>query len=64
MRTPQLPPERDVLRSKAEHIAAQKGTKSMSRYGEEYIVTCTCGAMRITSNMTSALRFENDHEPC
>jgi hypothetical protein len=62
---PQLIPERKVLADKEAMLGEQRGTDLVRRVGEQYLMTCHCGAVVVTSDEREVSRFRADHaHPC
>lgn len=62
---PQLTPEREVIRLIHDTIAAQRGTCAITRGpSEQFILTCSCGVLQVTSDTTAPAKFSKEHEVC
>lgn len=60
---PLIPPERVMRDEKAKLIDALRGTDGCVRKGEEYIATCNCGELIVTSDWPLADKFMEKHDP-
>lgn len=63
---PQLEPERTVLTDKKKFLIERRmaGLKGTTRWGEEYISTCLCGAYQVTMYHDELAKFEEQHMDC
>lgn len=62
---PQIPPERDIHTEMWRKIEEQRGTDAITRGPtEEFIMTCRCGELWVTSEVMAPLKFEKDHAAC
>ena len=61
---PRIPPVRELERLIREKIEAQRGTCAQTRYGDQWILTCSCGALTVTIDMAAPERFRREHEAC
>lgn len=61
---PRIPPQRELERRIREKIAAQRGTCAQTRYGDQWILTCSCGALTVTTDMAAPVRFREYHAAC
>ena len=62
---PQLPPEREIVQTLHDRVAAQRGTWAITRGpGEQYILTCVCGSLHVTSDMNAPSKFARNHAKC
>ena len=60
---PQIPPEREVRSRMLATLEAQRGTSAITRGpSEQYIATCRCGAVDVTSDTSLPSRFGREHE--
>lgn len=59
---PQLIPERRVRADKEGFITMIRGYDYSGRYGEEYIMSCHCGGLLITSEIEKCGKFTNAHK--
>lgn len=62
---PIIPPEREVVRELEERVAAARGTRSSTRGpGEQFILSCTCRALEVTSDTAREAAFAAEHALC
>lgn len=62
---PQLTPERDITKIMDTKFKSMLGTKKIVRGPtEQYMMTCTCGARRITSDNNASVYWMRDHSIC
>jgi len=61
---PRIPPRREVEDRIHALIAERRGTDGEMRFGEQYICTCRCGALEVTSSRYIADEFRTDHAGC
>ena len=53
--------QREVLAAKAAALEQQRGTSRVRRWGEQYLMTCACGAAVVTSDEAAVTRFRAVH---
>jgi hypothetical protein len=62
---PQIPPEREIVKDLQDQVAARRGTDGATRGpGEQWILSCRCGTLDVTSDMAAPGQFERDHAAC
>jgi hypothetical protein len=62
---PLIPPEREIAARQAARIDAQRGATAVSRGPtEQFILSCQCGTLDVTSDITAPGRFLADHAAC
>lgn len=62
---PQIPPEREVVQVLRDRVAAQRGTFAITRGpGEQFIMSCSCGTLHVTSDTSAPSKFAHNHATC
>lgn len=61
---PQLDPERKVIAEKQAFVESVRGTNSWTRWGEQYIYSCECSGLVVTSDWELAHVFATRHAAC
>jgi len=61
---PRIPPLRELEREFMAQIDSQRGTYNTVRKGEQFICTCICLALIVTSEIGKAYDFTDRHKPC
>lgn len=61
---PVIPPEREVRQRVEALIAEKRGSLSQVRFAQTFILTCSCGALTVTSDTAAPGRFSGEHAPC
>ena len=61
---PRIPPERELERQFMLQVDAQRGTYAIVRKGEQFICTCTCMALLVTSYYDKVYNFTGRHVLC
>lgn len=61
---PRIPPRREVERIIWAHVDGQRGTLAITRWAEEWILTCVCGELRVTSDMAAPVEWPVRHARC
>lgn len=59
---PRLILERQVLAGKSAILAANRGSDRVVRAGEQYIATCRCGGVLVSSDERVLSRFQGEHD--
>ena len=59
-----IEPERVIIEAKKLLVSRMIGKKWTCRMGEQYMASCTCGSMIITSDDIEVLGFEERHRGC
>lgn len=61
---PRIPPERELHREFMAAVDEQRGKYATIRKGEQYICTCICDALMVTSFVGKAYDFTDLHQVC
>jgi hypothetical protein len=61
---PRIPPRREVEKKILNRVNAQRGTYGVTRWAEQWILTCTCLELRVTCDMSAADAWPARHAKC
>jgi hypothetical protein len=58
---PVIDAERKILPANQAEFESQRGTSKIQRVGEQFYMTCVCGAAEVTSDIYRPTKFWEDH---
>jgi hypothetical protein len=58
---PAIPPEREIAKANNALLDTIRGTNRILRSGEQFFMSCVCGALKVTSDTKAPSEFEKKH---